>query len=76
MDDFMIFGALILGIIYIFFVIEPKTVTENKVRLLHETTEMIKALDNSKLSEDDKEKAKDAITEAAKAIIKNNESER
>lgn len=39
-------------------------------------TEMIKALDNSKLSEDDKEKAKDAITEAAKAIIKNNESER
>lgn len=54
---------------------EPKTATENKARLLHEITEMIKALDNSKLSEDDKQKAKDAITEAAKAIIKNNESE-
>lgn len=75
MNDFIIFGALILGMIYILYVIEPKTATENKARLLHEITEMIKALDNSKLSEDDKEKAKDAITGAAKAIIKNKEGE-
>ena len=74
MNEFVIFGVLILGIIYILYVIEPKTATENKARLLHEITEMIIALDNSKLSEDDKQKAKDAITEVAKAIIKNNEN--
>lgn len=75
MTTSIILCLFLLGMIYILYVVEPKTSAENKARLLHEITEMIKALNKSKLSDDDKEKAKDAITEAAKAIIKNNESE-
>ena len=70
----IILGVFLLGAIYILYVIEPKTTAENKARLIHEITEMLKAVNNSRLSAEDKQSTKDAITEAAREIITGKEN--
>lgn len=69
MSDYIVFGVFILGLIYILFVEEPRTKAENCVQILHELTEMIKAVDNSNLSEEDKAKIKGNIAEISKEIF-------
>ena len=69
MSDCIVLAVFLLGLTYILFVLEPKSKAENCAMLLHEITEMIKAVDNSSLSEEDKAKLKDAIAETSKAII-------
>lgn len=69
MSDYIVFGVFILGLIYILFVEEPRTKAENCAQILRELTEMIKAVDNSNLSEEDKAKIKGNIAEISKEIF-------
>lgn len=69
MSDYIVFGVFILGFAYILLVPEPKSKAENLAMLLHELTEMIKAVDNSNLSEEDKAKIKGNIAEISKEIF-------
>lgn len=51
--------SLLLGVLaYIFFIDESKSMPVDKVKLIHEITDMIKALDNSELSTEDKQSTK------------------
>lgn len=75
MSDYIVFGVFLLLLTYIFFVEEPKTKVENYARILHELTEMIKAVDNSNLSREDKAKIKDNIAEISKEIFTDKRNE-
>lgn len=69
MSDYIILAVFLLGLTYILLVLEPKSKAENLAMLLHELTEMIKVVDNSNLSEEDKSKIKGNIAEISKEIF-------
>lgn len=64
----IIVGIFLLGTIYILYVIEPKATVENKIRFIREITEMLKAVNNSRLSEEDKQNIQNVVTEVTREI--------
>ena len=74
MIEAIILGIFLLGIVYILYVIEPKATMENKIRLIREITEMLKTVNNSRLSEEDKQNILDVTTEVTREIITEKEN--
>lgn len=75
MSDYIALVVLLLGLTYIVMVLEPRMKAENASMLIRDFTEMIKTIDNSNLSEEDKSKIKGNIAEISKEIFTDKRNE-